>query len=89
MLRGGLRRARNRLSGGALKVGDRVIKRGEYITLDGSTGEVMAGRVPTVKAEMLDHFRKFMRWADQERDLGVRANADTPATPELRRNLAA
>ncbi len=65
-------------SGGALKVGDRVIKRGEYITLDGSTGEVMAGRVPTVKAEMSDHFRKFMRWADQERDLGVRANADTP-----------
>jgi pyruvate, orthophosphate dikinase len=65
-------------AGGALKVGDRVIKRGEYITLDGSTGEVMAGRVPTVKAEMSDHFRKFMRWADQERSLGVRANADTP-----------
>ena len=65
-------------AGGALKVGDRVIRRGEYITLDGSTGEVMAGRVPTVKAEMSDQFRKFMRWADQERDLGVRANADTP-----------
>jgi pyruvate,orthophosphate dikinase len=65
-------------SGGALKVGDRVIRRGEYITLDGSTGEVMAGRVPTVKAEMSDQFRKFMKWADQERHLGVRANADTP-----------
>jgi pyruvate, orthophosphate dikinase len=65
-------------AGGALKVGDRVIRRGEYITLDGSTGEVMAGRVPTVKAEMSDQFRKFMKWADQERDLGVRANADTP-----------
>ena len=65
-------------SGGALKVGDRVIRRGEYITLDGSTGEVMAGRVPTVKAEMSEHFRRFMKWADQERDLGVRANADTP-----------
>ncbi len=63
---------------GALKVGDHVIHRGEYITLDGSTGEVMAGRVPTVKSEMSDHFRKFMKWADQERDLGVRANADTP-----------
>src|ERR1700722_5849363 len=65
-------------AGGALKVGDRVIKRGEYITLDGSSGEVVAGRVPTVKAEMSDQFRKFMKWADQERDLGVRANADTP-----------
>jgi len=66
-------------TGGALKVGDRVIRRGEYITLDGSTGEVMAGRVPTVQPEMSDYFRKFMKWADQERDLGVRANADTPA----------
>src|SRR6202047_68567 len=65
-------------NGGALKVGDRVIHRGEYITLDGSTGEVMAGRVPTVKPEMSDHFRKFMKWADNERALGVRANADTP-----------
>src|SRR5579863_1645890 len=65
-------------NGGAFKVGDRVIRRGEYLTLDGSTGEVMAGRVPTVKPEMSDHFRKFMKWADQERDLGVRANADTP-----------
>ena len=64
-------------SGGALKVGDRVIRRGEYITLDGTSGEVMAGRVPTVKAEMSEQFRKFMKWADQERDLGVRANADT------------
>jgi pyruvate,orthophosphate dikinase len=65
-------------AGGALKVGDRVIRRGEYITLDGSSGEVMAGRVPTVKAEMSEQFRKFMKWADQARELGVRANADTP-----------
>ncbi len=64
---------------GALKVGDSVIHRGEYLTLDGSAGEVMAGRVPTVKTEMSDHFRKFLKWADQERELGVRANADTPA----------
>ena len=64
--------------GGALKVGDRVIRRGEYITLDGSTGEVMAGRLPTVKAEMSEQFRRFLKWADKERDLGVRANADTP-----------
>jgi len=42
--------------GGALKSANRVIRRGEYITLDGSTGEVMAGRVPTVKAEMSSSF---------------------------------
>jgi pyruvate,orthophosphate dikinase len=65
-------------AGGAMKVANRVIRRGEFITLDGATGEVIAGRVPTVQPEMSDHFRTFMRWADQERKLGVRANADTP-----------
>ena len=63
---------------GAMKVADRVIRRGEFITLDGATGEVIAGRVPTVQPEMSDFFRTFMKWADQERTLGVRANADTP-----------
>src|SRR5207245_5944736 len=63
---------------GAMKVGDRVIHRGEYITLDGATGEVIAGRVPTVQPEMSDFFRKFMKCADQERRLSVRATADTP-----------
>jgi pyruvate, orthophosphate dikinase len=74
---------------GALKVGDRVIRRGEYITLDGSTGEVIAGRVPTVKPEMSDFFRKFMKWADQERRLGVRANADTPTDARVAREYGA
>ncbi|HVC44777.1 MAG TPA: pyruvate, phosphate dikinase [Candidatus Binataceae bacterium] len=68
---------------GALKVGDRVIRRGEYITLDGTAGEVIAGRVPTVPAKISDHFRKFMKWADQERRLGVRANADTPKDAQV------
>ncbi|MBF6559846.1 MAG: pyruvate, phosphate dikinase [Candidatus Binataceae bacterium] len=68
---------------GALKVGDRVIRRGEYLTLDGTAGEVIAGRVPTVPAKISDHFRKFMKWADQERRLGVRANADTPKDAQV------
>jgi len=76
-------------AGGALKVGDRVIRRGEYITLDGSTGEVIAGRVPTVQPEMSDFFVKFMHWADQERKLGVRANADTPSDARLAREYGA
>jgi len=63
---------------GLLKVADRVLRRGDLITLDGGTGEVIAGRVPTVQPQMSEHFRTFMKWADQERKLGVRTNADTP-----------
>jgi pyruvate, orthophosphate dikinase len=74
---------------GAMKVGDRVIHRDEYITLDGATGEVIAGRVPTVQPEMSDFFRKFMKWADQERRLGVRANADTPTDARVAREYGA
>jgi len=74
---------------GAMKVGDRVIHRGEYITLDGAAGEVIAGRVPTVQPEMSDFFRKFMKWADQERRLGVRANADTPTDARVAREYGA
>ena len=74
---------------GAMKIGDRVIHRGEYITLDGGTGEVIAGRVPTVPPQESDYFRKFMKWADQERTLGVRANADTPADAKLAREFGA
>jgi pyruvate, orthophosphate dikinase len=63
---------------GIFRAGDHTIRRGDLITLDGSTGEVILGSVPTVEPEMSEHFRKFMKWADQERRLGVRANADTP-----------
>jgi pyruvate,orthophosphate dikinase len=74
---------------GALKVGDRIIRRGEYLTLDGGTGEVIAGRVPTVQPGMSDHFRKFMKWADGERRLGLRANADTPGDAKVAREFGA
>jgi pyruvate,orthophosphate dikinase len=74
---------------GVMKIGDRVIRGGEYITLDGGTGEVIAGRVPTVPPEESDYFRKFMKWADQERTLGVRANADTPDDARLAREFGA
>jgi len=74
---------------GLLKAGDRVIRRGEYLTLDGSAGEVIAGRVATVRPEMSEHFRRFMKWADQERRLGVRANADTPTDARIAREFGA
>lgn len=74
---------------GAMNIGDRVIRRGEYITLDGGAGEVIAGRVPTVPPEESDYFQKFMKWADQERTLGVRANADTPTDARIAREFGA
>ncbi len=66
-----------------------MIHRGEYLTLDGSSGEVIAGRVPTVEAELSASFRKFMSWADDERRLGVWANADTPTDAKVARDFGA
>lgn len=74
---------------GTLSANGVVIHRGEYLTLDGSTGEVIEGRVPTVQAEMSPFFRKFLSWADKERKLGVRANADTPNDAKIARGFGA
>jgi pyruvate,orthophosphate dikinase len=63
---------------GTLRTGDIVIKAGEAITINGSTGEVIAGEVPTVDPQMSDDFATLMGWADEARRLGVRANAETP-----------
>ena len=59
-------------------VGDQVIKEGDVITLDGSTGRVFRGEVPTVEADFSQALVKLLGWADQHARLGVRANADTP-----------
>jgi len=76
---------------GTMTAGGKTIRRGEYITLDGSAGEVIAGRVPTVAPEIPPpaFFRKFMSLADGERRLGVRANADTPTDAKIARDLGA
>lgn len=74
---------------GTIKAGGTTIRRGEYITLDGSTGEVIEGRVSTVQPEMSPYFRKFLSWADKERRLGVRANADTPHDAQISRDFGA
>jgi pyruvate,orthophosphate dikinase len=55
-----------------------VVKEGDWITLDGSTGRVMLGRVPTIDAEVSGEFGEFMAIADKHRRLKVRANADIP-----------
>ena len=58
--------------------GNRV-NRGDYISLDGSTGNIYLEAIPTVPASLSGNFGRFMGWADEVRTLGVRTNADTPA----------
>ncbi|MEF8798277.1 MAG: pyruvate, phosphate dikinase, partial [Candidatus Bipolaricaulota bacterium] len=55
-----------------------TVKEGDYISIDGTTGDVMLGQVPTVEPKMGESFRTLMKWADGVRKLGVRTNADTP-----------
>jgi phosphoenolpyruvate synthase/pyruvate phosphate dikinase len=70
-------------------VNGRTIKHGEYITLDGGTGEVFAGRLPTVEPTLTGDFAAFMEWADKFRKLGVRTNADTPHDAQVARKFGA
>jgi pyruvate,orthophosphate dikinase len=72
-----------------LTVGGRCFSEGEWISLDGSTGEVMAGQVPTAQAKLSSHFQTIMQWADQTRKLGVRANAETPHDARVARAFGA
>jgi pyruvate,orthophosphate dikinase len=66
-----------------------VVKKGDLITLDGSTGEVMLGQVPTVSPEMTGDFGTLMGWVDKFRRLGVRTNADTPHDAKVAREFGA
>ncbi|MBM7656250.1 pyruvate, phosphate dikinase [Neobacillus cucumis] len=59
-------------------VGQTVVKYGDIITIDGSTGEIMLGEIPMIDPELSDEFQLLLTWADQERKIGVRANADNP-----------
>ncbi|MBT6093652.1 MAG: pyruvate, phosphate dikinase [Rhodospirillaceae bacterium] len=62
---------------------------GEVLTIDGSTGQVMLGEVPTLRPEMTGDFGRLMGWVDEVRVLGVRANAETPADAETARKFGA
>ncbi len=68
--------------------GQRVLE-GDYITLDGSTGEVFLGRIDTSEPELSADFRTLMGWADEVRKIGVRANADTPKDARTARGFGA
>lgn len=62
---------------------------GEELTIDGATGEVFKGRIPTIQAELGGNFGRFLGWADKTRKLKVRANADTPEDAETAVRLGA
>ena len=61
-----------------MKAQGETIKEGDYISIDGSTGDVMLGQVATIEATFSDNFAVIMKWADEFRRLKVRTNADTP-----------
>ena len=71
------------------RIGDRVVREGDTITIDGSSGEVMAGAVPTVQPELAGDFGALMVWADKVRRLRVRTNAETPADCRTAREFGA
>jgi pyruvate, orthophosphate dikinase len=74
---------------GTFTVNGRTFGRGDLISIDGSTGQVISGAVATMIPELSGNFAKVMKWADKYRTLGVRTNADTPADATRAREFGA
>ena len=72
-----------------MRVGSREVNEGDIITIDGASGEVMIGEVPTVQPELAGDFGTLMGWADAVRRLKVRANAETPLDARTAREFGA
>ncbi|MBW6523011.1 pyruvate, phosphate dikinase [Sphingomonas sp. RHCKR47] len=72
-----------------MRVAGREVREGDTVTIDGSTGEVMAGEVATIQPELAGDFGTLMEWADAVRRLKVRANAETPADCQVARDFGA
>lgn len=71
------------------RVDGRLVEKDAVVTIDGGTGRVMLGAVPTMEPELADEFTELLSWADQQRRLGVYANADTPEDAAKARELGA
>jgi pyruvate, orthophosphate dikinase len=71
------------------QINGNVVHEGDEITLDGSTGEVMLGKVPTIHPELSGDFGTLMDWADEVRSLKIRTNADTPSDCKTARQFGA
>jgi pyruvate,orthophosphate dikinase len=72
-----------------LSAGGIVLHKGDVVTIDGSTGQIIKGRVPMRQPKLSEDFTKLMRWADEARRMRVRANADTPADARQARAFGA
>ena len=72
-----------------ISVNDVIIKKGDFITIDGGTGEVFLGKVPTIEPKMSKEFETLLSWANKIKRLGVYANADTPEDAQKARELGA
>ncbi len=71
------------------KAGDVTVKKGDFISLNGTTGEVILGEVPLVQPQLTGEFRQILAWADSIRKLSIRANADTPGDARVARDFGA
>ncbi|MCQ8185295.1 pyruvate, phosphate dikinase [Parvularcula maris] len=75
--------------GSKFSVHGREVRKGDQITIDGSTGEIFFGAVPTIEPELSGDFAKVMEWADKHRRMRVRANAETPLDAKTARGFGA
>lgn len=71
------------------KVGKKQVNKDDWITLDGSTGEIFKGKIEVMDPDISDNFKIFMSWVDDYRKIKVRANADTPGDSEVAREFGA
>jgi len=74
---------------GEININGKVVKVGDFITINGTTGDVMIGKVPTIDPTISGHFATLMSWADKVRTLKVRTNADTPEDAVKARSFGA
>jgi pyruvate,orthophosphate dikinase len=77
------------LAAGEVRVGGQVLRAGDRIAIDGSLGRITLEDVPLVEPQVSEQFQTILRWCDELRTLGVRANADTPADVEKALELGA
>ena len=76
-------------SAGLFTCGDTIVKEGDFITLDGSTGEIFVGKLNTLDPEFSENFNTLMSWADEYRKLKVKANAETEADCKVAKEFGA
>ena len=74
---------------GTITISGQTVKAGEFVTIDGASGNVILGKVPTVDAVMSGDFAILMGWADKHRTMKIRTNADTPADAKKAREFGA